>query len=330
MKKTSLLCGALCASLISMNAALAADNGEKILAEGQLSSINVINQTADLIATSGLKAAIAVSEFAHGNWMSFGSASVSSSRYNTSSYINTLGSAMMVGLAKNFGRDVMLGVYLEGGYGHYKTHNDIMEMHNLTGVGNTTNYGIGMLARYDYPCIKGLYAEGSVHGGYMHNFWDLENYGEAGYKNHGVYVGTHVGLGYENVIAKTVGFDIYGKYFYNHQTGKDTEIDGRTIKFENVNSHRTRFGARFDLRVVDALRPYIGAAWEQEYDATARASVADYSIDAPTAKGATGVFEVGVATNRDQASKWDIDGTFQAFTGKRQGIGGMIRAHYAF
>lgn len=304
----------------------------KFLPESQVATITLLNQGADLVSTVGMRNAIDVAHSTNGTGV-FAAASTGYSVYETGSHINTFGNSAMVGGATRLGHNIVLGGFAEGGYSHYHTTNTsgYFDGGEVKGSGNIEYYGGGVLVRYNDYCINCIYAEASARVGYSQNEWydrgnNLDD--DYDYKSGGVYVGTHVAVGYESDIAGVVGYDLYGKYYYNHQTGDDA-FDGE-LNFANTNSHRTRFGGRFDLRILQNIRPYVGMAWEHEYDSFANATGDGEMIPAPGVRGNTGIFELGVSDAHMSESSWSFDGSIQGYTGVRKGIGGMFRTHYVF
>lgn len=307
----------------------------KFLPESQVATMTLLNQGADLVSTVGMRNAIDVAHSTNGTGV-FAAASTGYSVYETGSHINTFGNSAMVGGATRLGHNIVLGGFAEGGYSHYHTTNPVSEFDNgigeIKGAGNIEYYGGGVLVRYNDYCINCIYAEASARVGYSHNETDFGLGEGSSYKSGGIYVGSHIAVGYESDIAGVVGYDLYGKYYYNHQTGDDI-FDGE-FKFANTNSHRTRFGGRFDLRILQNIRPYIGMAWEHEYDSFANTTATfddeTFGIPAPGVRGNTGIFEAGISDAHMSESSWSFDGSIQGYTGVRKGIGGMFRTHYVF
>ncbi|GHU90863.1 hypothetical protein AGMMS49974_06100 [Deltaproteobacteria bacterium] len=48
---------------------------------------------------------------------------------------------------------------------------------------------------------------------------------------------------------------------------------GELVSFNTIDSYRVRGGARFAYAINEYVSPYIGAAFEYEFDGKARASV---------------------------------------------------------
>ncbi|MCQ2562298.1 MAG: autotransporter outer membrane beta-barrel domain-containing protein, partial [Alphaproteobacteria bacterium] len=305
----------------------------KFVSEGQLASVALLNQGADLISTTGIKNAINAVNVNDGTG-AFGAASVGYSKYNTGSHINLMGTSVMAGVATKLNADTVIAGFAEGGYGHAHTTNSIsnpmwfgIDDSEIKGANNTEYYGGGVMIRYNDSCINCLYAEASGRAGYVHNEWDGDHMGYgANYTTGAMYAGAHLTLGYESDIAGVVGYDIYGKYAYTHQNG-DKIVDN-AMDLKNINSHKSVFGGRFSLNTVKRFTPFIGMAWEHEYGSFANADVNmdgdAFGVPAPGMRGNTGIFEAGVTNAKATRSNWNFDGEIQGYTGVRQGFGGTF------
>src|SRR3546814_12781156 len=82
--------------------------------------------------------------------------------------------------------------------------------------------------------------------------------------------------------------DVSAKYFWTHQNSEDADIAGDPCHFESMDSQRTRLGARITYAFTDHVKGYAGAAWDNEYDGVARATVYGLDPPSPSLKGATG------------------------------------------
>ena len=68
------------------------------------------------------------------------------------------------------------------------------------------------------------------------------------------------------------------------------------------------------------LSPYLGAAYEYEFDGTARATTGGYAIDAPTLRGGTGIGEAGLMWKPASHRGLYADLGVQGYTGTREGL----------
>ena len=122
--------------------------------------------------------------------------------------------------------------------------------------------------------------------------------------------------------------DLYGKYQWTQLHGDSVTLTtGDPVDFHSITSHRLRFGGRYIFSMSDRRRsatsrihPYLGAAWEHEFDSGARSSVEGIALAAPNLRGGTGIGEVGVAFKPASSSGFFADLGVQGYTGRREGV----------
>jgi hypothetical protein len=76
--------------------------------------------------------------------------------------------------------------------------------------------------------------------------------------------------------------------------------------------------------------PYVGAAWEHEFEAKVRAWTNGSRIAAPHLRGDTGIAEFGLSLRPSPALPLHLDLVGQAYAGQRQGIAGSIQLRFEF
>ncbi len=330
--------GNLYAGLTSVSASPEA----KALSEGRLGSLVFVNQGADLVAGKGMEAARSAGQVNGIGLGAFAAVSGGWSQYNSGSHIDVAGASLIAGLAWNpaieYGR-FTLGAFFEAGWGGYNTYNSFTDYGDANGNGNTQYYGGGLLARYELPC--GLYAEASGRVGGVRNEYDNSDLRDpisnrkASYDLNSTYYGAHAGLGYNWIFSEKAKLDIYAKYLWTHMTGQSTHVADDPITFQDMNSHRVRGGARFTYAVNEFVLPYIGAAWEWEFDGRARATTYGYNISTPDVTGGTGIGELGLsvkpfAKSAGAAGGLSFDLAVQGYAGVRQGVSGTFQAKWEF
>ena len=149
------------------------------------------------------------------------------------------------------------------------------------------------------------------------------------YDTSSIYYGAHLGLGYVLEIGDAHSFDVYGKYFYTHQAGDTATIDNSPFEFDDIDSHRTRLGARYAYAANETFTPYIGAAWEYEFDGDAKSTVYGLTAGTPSLKGSTGIFEIGTSINLSSLPlSFDIG--LETYVGMREGVSGKSQINYEF
>ena len=317
----------------------------KALAEGHVSGTALALQGADLAAGKGLDAAgqaVRASRAGGGRGVAaFGALSGGWSRYNTGSHIDVSGFSLLTGLA--WGADSVLGQFTSGMFFEYGsastgTYNSFSNAASVSGDGSTWYMGGGLLARMDFnDCGPGhIYAEASGRAGVLNNSYRNDDLRDADgrraeFDTSTPYVSLHAGLGYIWNLTDALSLDLHAKYFWTWQDSADTDLStGEALHFDAVNSHRLRLGGRLTYAVNEHISPYVGAAWEHEFDGTARATTLGYTLDAPSLKGDTGIGELGLSWTPSATTPLTIDLSVQGYTGVREGYTGSFMAKWEF
>jgi outer membrane autotransporter protein len=322
-----------------------ADPRAKALSEGFLSGLALVNQGADLVAGQGMAKAVSAAgqagtSAAHGLG-AFGALSGGKSRYNTGSHVDMASLSLIAGLswAVNLpSGGLTLGAFLEDGNGSYDPYNSFSNAAEMHGKGNIYHLGGGILGRMNFvdPGPGHVYTETSVRAGGVHNGFNSSDLRDstgrkADYDSDSAYYGFHLGAGYIWNITDKTSLDLYGKYFWTRQKGDSVTLStGDPVKFGDVDSHRVRGGARFNHAVNEYVSPYIGTAYEHEFDGKARAFTYGYSINAPKQEGGTGIGELGLTLQPSQTLPLSFDLGVQGYVGKREGVTGSLHIRFEF
>ena len=322
-----------------------ATDQSKALSEGFLGGLALNLQGADLVAGRGMDSAVRASSGTddaerHG-FAGFGALSGGSLRYNTGSHLDMNSLSLLTGLS--WGIDLApgrltLGAFFEYGNGSYDTHNSFTNAASVDGDGNAYYLGGGILARMDFVNIGPgrFYAETSGRAGKTHNEYDSSDLRDAAgrkadYDSSSPYYGLHFGTGYVWNINDAATLDLYGKYFWTRQQGDSVGLStGEHLSFDDINSSRLRFGGRFAYILNEHVAPYIGAAWEHEFDGKARATTNGFDIDAPNLHGNTGIGELGISLTPSADLPLTVDLGVQGYTGKREGVTGSLMVKWEF
>lgn len=317
----------------------------KALSEGFVSGLGMILQGADVTAGQGMDSAVSAAKAggagSGGAPAGFGALSGGSVRYNTGSHVDLDSVSLMAGLAwggnMSLGR-LTFGPFFEYGNGSYNTYNSFSNAESVEGDGNTRYLGGGILGRMDLVDTGPghIYVEASVRAGELHNEYDSSDLRDAAgrsaeYDSSAAYYGLHMGTGYVWNITENASLDLYGKYFWTRQEGDSVTLStGDPVDFKDVDSNRLRLGSRFSYMVNEHITPYIGAAYEHEFDGTARASTNGYAMKAPSMGGDTGTGELGLVYTPLASWPVSFDLGVQGFAGKREGVTGSLQLKYEF
>ena len=143
--------------------------------------------------------------------------------------------------------------------------------------------------------------------------------------------GLHVGAGYVWNLSDKADLDLYARYLWTHLDSDSLSLStGERLHFDSVDSHRLRLGARFAYTANEYVRPYIGAAWEQEFDGEARATTNGFDIDRPDLRGSTGMGELGITLTPSSTIPVSIDLGVQGYVGRREGVSGTLQVLWKF
>ena len=311
------------------------DPATGVFTNGRLATVGFLNEGTDFALDTGMtKAMETIRAQGYGAYGAIrgsdirhdldkgGDASVSGTHW-------LLGIAGKLNAAKDY--DLIGSVYAEAGWGNIDSDNSF-----ASGHGDTHYYGIGLIGRYQQNegTMKGAYAQinakvGRASTDLESNLYDVNgNRGE--YDKDATYYGAGIGVGYLWEIAQAYTLDLSARYQWMHLEGYDTSITNDPYKFDDIDSHRTKIGARLNYTENKQYTPYIGVAWEHEFSGTSDGSVYGYSLEDNSLKGDTGVAEIGVTFSPTADSAWKIDANVQGYVGQREGVAGNLAVNYMF
>lgn len=321
----------------------------KVLSEGFIAGTILVAQGADAVAGPALaeagksvRAATCARQNAEGWSISpFAAVSAGNVRHNTGSHVDMTSFSFVTGIAGGLEISpgfLTLGAFFEYGAGSYSTYNSFSKASAISGNGSASYLGGGLLGRMDFSGYGPghVYIETSGRAGRVRNGYDPEDLTDhkgqnAEYEADAPYYGFHAGLGYIWNLTEKMTVDIYGKYLLTHQRGKSARLaTGEIVDFEPVTSSRLRLGGRYSYAVQKGLLPYIGAAWEHEFDGAAQASTRGYAFGAPSMKGGTGIGEIGLSAALTEKAPLYFDIGLQGYTGKREGVTGSLQIRFEF
>ncbi|MDR2339561.1 MAG: autotransporter outer membrane beta-barrel domain-containing protein [Deltaproteobacteria bacterium] len=310
----------------------------KSFSEAFMSAAILLNEGADLAVGKGIPVAV-MSAYETLGWSVYSVMGFSHSRYETGSHVDTSAYSVQVGLSKGFdvgGSRFTVGAFIEGGRGSYDTYNDYPNSVVVRGNGKSEYLGAGILLRLELPPTGpgNFYVEATARMGRAKNTFSSEDMpnGLNAYDISSDYRGFHLGLGYNFALSEWGRLDLGVRYFQNRRDGTDAVTpSGAPISFGAVESKRLRVGARLSFMATEVVNPYVGAAWEKEFDGEARGSLYNLAIpEVPSLKGNTGIAELGVAFRFPSGVPITLDVGLQGYTGKRKGFGGGVNLNVEF
>ena len=305
--------------------------------EGRLASFSFMNQGTDFIAGQGIASALSAATGNPEDWGIFTTASTLNTQYATSNgsdgKIEYDGISTLYGVAKTlalYDGDFLMGGFFEMGMANLGATNKFQTVNDIHTNGSGTYYGGGVLGRYDSSL--GIYAEAFVRAGVLESEYDIADIRFATeHKNFTPYLSSGLNLGYQLAnTSKSQMLDLYSRYSFALLQSEDATIDDMDYQFETIMSHQVRLGARYTYSPNDFISPYIGAAWQYEFDGDANAVVRDqYKLTSPSLTGNTGVFEIGTNLSAPNAPV-SLNLSVEGYVGQREGMAGVCRLVYTF
>ncbi|WP_210276089.1 autotransporter outer membrane beta-barrel domain-containing protein [Bartonella sp. HY038] len=333
----------------------------KSYSEGRAAALGFLNQANDLISTAGIDN-IRIMVRANDDdvnrpaFIPFMIANGSSQRYNTGSHVDIKGFNMALGIATGFdfsvGHKATVGAFFEYGRGTYDTYNSFTNFASVHGDGSTDYKGGGLFGRIDFANTglgrvsnlavdqaDGVYLEASIRAGRASSRFDvgnnmidrIEGDYHGSYDSKSRYYGGHLAGGYVFNFDEKQSLDVYSRYLWVHMDGDTVTISNEKLRFDSAQSSRLQIGGRYAYAYNQQFKPYIGAAYEYEFDGEIAARAYEFNLDKPSLQGSTGIFEAGfnfqpIATNQ----YFNINVNAQGYVGQRQGGGGGIKIKYQF
>ena len=281
---------------------------------------NSSSQDSAKTQTAAAKAGKAAAPTA-GTFAPFAAVGGSNLRAHSGSYVDSHGVNMNVGFSRAIPqRDGILtfGPLVEYGTGSYDSYLD----DGTHGSGNTHSFGLGAFIRKDKK--GGLWYEGSLRFGRISSdYQSVLNSGTTpvSYDSSSHYYAAHLGIGRIIPVGKSVSLDVYGKYFFTHQTGAGADLStGEHYEFDAVNSSRLRIGTRYTHSVNERSALYAGLAYEYEFAGDARATYNGMSTPSPSIKGGSGFVELGWRVKPAKKNPLTIDLGLNYWQGKHEGL----------
>jgi hypothetical protein len=311
----------------------------KALSEGFLGGVGLLNLGGDLLTDRGVANAVR-SVGRGGAGEAFAALGGGKIKHKTGSHVDVSGTSLVAGVAAGVGSGATVGGFVEYGDGDYDSSNSFVRVGKVKGKGDADYYGIGLLGRLDLAGTANgqAYLEATARVGRVRNEFRSDDFRALGqnrraeYDVRSNYYGASFGGGYVLDLGAEHAVDVYGRYVWTRQAGDSARLSGfsERLKFDAVDSHRLRVGARYSASWSANSRFYAGAAWEHEFDGKADARIEGREIDSPDMKGSSGIAEFGWVLTPAGNKNLSIDLGIQGYGGKRQGATGSAQLRYAF
>lgn len=308
----------------------------KSLSEGRVASLAMNNRGGDLVAGSALgRAAMAAMRSSAPSGMeAFFAMSAGHARHDTGSHVDVDGLSTLAGVSSSLLKDrsLVLGGFVENGWGRYTAANGFADAPSVRAKGDASYCGGGLLGIYDLAnCgLRGFSVNGALRAGRQdadYSSGDLTDGAgnTARYNISSPYFGAHVGVSHACNVSRKIGVESYTRFLWTRLYGDHANVCGDDIRFRSVDSQRIQTGARFHYEATPTVRPFAGASYEWECGGTARATTHGDGITAPSLRGGTGVGELGVLFQPIAGKAMFIEAGMNGYVGKREGFGGNVR-----
>lgn len=314
---------------------VAVKQSTSVFSTGRMATMGFLNQGTDFVLGEGLDRAAGVSASRGAGF--YGAISAGDFRYDTgsSSSSSASGQSVLLGVAAKLDgskdHDVIGSAYVEAGWGSIDDHTS-----EAKGDGDTHYYGFGLMAKYrqNEGTFKGAYGQvnaklGRVNTDFKSNLYSAEG-NRGAYDRTATYYGAGISAGYLMAPGGKMSLDVSAAYQWTRLKGYDATVAGDPYHFDDIDSHRTKLGARLNFTRDKLFTPYVGLAWEHEFSGTAKGTVYGLDLEALSMKGDSGVGEIGIQYKPETTSGWTVDAAVKGYVGQREGVAGRVMVNYRF
>lgn len=304
----------------------------KVAVEPRIASLGRVIADADFAHDTGMARALQRSDNATGFTL-FSGLGDATMTLESGSHIDTSGYSYVVGTAKRFGADhgFMTGLYLQGGHASFDTYNTVA-LGEVHGAGDASSFGLGLLVHQSWLSNgTGLYVEGGLRAGKIKTNWETtELPAAAAYELNTAYQGISVAGGYVFGLSKYMSLDVLARYGTGTVKGDNANVGADLYSFDTVSSKRITLGAKLSQSFTPHWRGYVRFLVDHEGAGTANATVVGLSTPAPSIKGNTSTYGLGVGYTPSTASPLSLHLGVTGHSGKRKGLTGGLSVSYAF
>lgn len=184
------------------------------------------------------------------------------------------------------------------------------------GDGDGEYYGLGRIAEYrrHEGDFKGSYLQlhgriGEASSNYKGLVYDAGT-GHVGYDENRTYWSYGLEAGYEWDMNESTRLDFAARYRALTLEGFTDRIACDRYEIDDFESHRTPLGLRLNDTGRRGMVPYIGAAWEYEFDSKVRGRAEGLELA--------------------EDSCWTFDGSLKGYIGRTEGVAASLYGSYLF
>lgn len=306
------------------------DDNIKPLAEGRLATLMNVTRGADALSHLSLKHVDA------GTFTPIAAIDGGINQYDSGSSIDSNDYRIMVGSRYQILDNLYAGIAIEYGRSHYDTYNDFASG-SVHGRGHTYNYGASLFSKYSqFNAENEFYIDGAFRFGQAKTAFLSHDIitgagSAASYDSKVGYIGVNLGSGYIYQLNNRYSFDSSLRYFYSRLSSDSVVIDGDNIHFQTLTSSRVQLKEQFNYQSSARLIFTLAGIYEYEFNSKANANVAGMAINAPSVKGSTGIFELGIkAKPIENETNFGLNVILRGYSGKRDGVNAFVMMKYDF
>lgn len=248
-------------------------------------------------------------------------------RAETGSHVTVKSLNFSVGVGNNLKKDfgvISLGGAFEGGYGRFTNHfNAGRNDSYVHKKGHVSYYGVALMTNLAFNNL--WHADFTVRGGKVRtsNKDGLYNGGDG--KTYDIklksnYYGFEVGGGKVIRLTQNDSIDIYGRYYYLHQSGDHFFTESEKYDVKAVNSSRIRIAGRYMHSFNEKTSLYAGAGVEKEFsgksEVNIRTKLGTLKAEPSKLKGTYGILETGFVISPKDGKGLSFDLGLKGMYGK--------------
>lgn len=100
--------------------------------------------------------------------------------------------------------------------------------------------------------------------------------------------------------------------------------------FDAIDSSRIRLGAKLEYLASAQCTPYVGLAYEHEFDGKAKGSVEGMALPSADLGGDTGILSAGINFKPSKSLPLTVKAAFTGRVGEHRGAAGLFKVRYDF
>ncbi|MDY6416412.1 MAG: hypothetical protein SPK83_06135 [Succinivibrio dextrinosolvens] len=251
----------------------------------------------------------------------FSSIGGGASRVDSGSHISMRSSNFSLGLGSNQKTDAGIlsyGVLYESGIGNFSNHfNAGYADPYISKSGHLSYYGGALTASMQLNSqwyVNALLRYGRIKSQQNHALYNAATLMTYNISLDSAYFGTELGIGKIFSITDSTTADLYGTYFFLHQSGNSFNAGG-SYNLSAVESHRLRLGSRFTHSLSDSSSIYTDIGFEREFDGESKLKVDGLKAESANTRGNRVFCEIGYSLKPEFLKDMNINMSLKGIYG---------------